>query len=804
MKNGKRLLCALMAGALLFTTACGAKENAGAKNTGTVQKGRYVEKEVTPTAGEEELLGVKQTSDGKLVAFSKGLKVRYDSADGGKTWEEKPGPGKDKPELESAANFSLSADGAIYTMLRPGYGEQKEPVENPMLKILPDGTIEPLKIKEFEDLKAEGKNPQMQYLVALPQNRLLVSFAYDMGSNAQPAEKASNEETTTSETLGKETPQSTGTSEAAGEQQKEDEKQEEESHVGSYQSKTFICNTENLTVVKELEQFMGNMMAADEKNLYLGQYDNSIAVLDLASCEITKTIKEDNGSGEWDFNRTLAADKEGTLFVASQKGIGCIDGNGKVEELFGSGAYAFSNPTYYLNGMIALQEKAFLLELVQMSGSSYSAKLFRYEYDENAILDPNKTLNVWAYQDNPTVRMALSEFMKKYPDGNVNFEVGTTGENAQNGADAIKNLNTRILAGDGPDVIILDGCPAQSYADKGMLMDLTGKLDTSGLYEPIAQAFKSEKGQFFIPARFKIPTVFGAEQALKNATTLNTLAEAVKNGPVAPEVTPGSEDGWKALPENERPVVSFDNTKELFNLLWASSSSKVVNKEGVDKESLRTFLQDMKTISDKLNLAAKAEDEQSGTMGIGINGVTAMISGSPIAYSSQRALLGAATLEYIFSGFIFENSQAIKAGTAEKPLYKSFPGLSEGSWVPQTLASVNAATKKPELAVEFLQTLLSDTVQGVTTVGYPVSKAGAQQQITSLDSSLRGNEPNSAGFNFDMDSFVSQMKTPVLENSMLSEKFYGVAKDYCAGKLELEAALEKAEAEVKTYLAEQA
>ncbi len=39
--------------------------------------------------------------------------------------------------------------------------------------------------------------------------------------------------------------------------------------------------------------------------------------------------------------------------------------------------------------------------------------------------------------------------------------------------DAVKNLNTQLLAGKGPDMILLNGMPADAYIEKGILMDLS-------------------------------------------------------------------------------------------------------------------------------------------------------------------------------------------------------------------------------------------------------------------------------------------------------------------------------------------
>ena len=40
-------------------------------------------------------------------------------------------------------------------------------------------------------------------------------------------------------------------------------------------------------------------------------------------------------------------------------------------------------------------------------------------------------------------------------------------------SDALKTLNTEIAAGNGPDVILLDGLPVESYIEKGLLEDIS-------------------------------------------------------------------------------------------------------------------------------------------------------------------------------------------------------------------------------------------------------------------------------------------------------------------------------------------
>ena len=74
--------------------------------------------------------------------------------------------------------------------------------------------------------------------------------------------------------------------------------------------------------------------------------------------------------------------------------------------------------------------------------------------------------------------------------------------------DALTQLNTQLLAGSGPDVLILDDMPVDSFIEKGLLMDLSGKVDTSGMLENMTGVWQTEQGPVR-PARPGVPAAGG-------------------------------------------------------------------------------------------------------------------------------------------------------------------------------------------------------------------------------------------------------------------------------------------------------
>ena len=59
--------------------------------------------------------------------------------------------------------------------------------------------------------------------------------------------------------------------------------------------------------------------------------------------------------------------------------------------------------------------------------------------------------------------------------------------------DAIRTLNTELLSGNGPDVLVLDGLPVENYIGQGMLLDLSSAvqpmLDPGAVLPNIASSF---------------------------------------------------------------------------------------------------------------------------------------------------------------------------------------------------------------------------------------------------------------------------------------------------------------------------
>ena len=122
----------------------------------------------------------------------------------------------------------------------------------------------------------------------------------------------------------------------------------------------------------------------------------------------------------------------------------------------------------YFKSVIQLDARNYMVFAVDSLGND---KCLYYHYDKNASTVPTKQITVYALEDSHVLQQTISYFQKKNPDVYVKKLIGLSGNNSVTADDAIKALNTDIMAGKGPDVLVTDGLPVERYIEKGILTD---------------------------------------------------------------------------------------------------------------------------------------------------------------------------------------------------------------------------------------------------------------------------------------------------------------------------------------------
>lgn len=427
--------------------------------------------------------------------------------------------------------------------------------------------------------------------------------------------------------------------------------------------------------------------------------------------------------------------------------------------------------------------------------------LYRFSFDENAAL-PDTTLTVWSLEEKNTIRQAILFFREAHPEVQVDYQVQAV-EGAAELNDVLTALNTKVLAGEGPDVLLLDGTNYESYVEKGVLSDLTGLYQDIQFVGAIAEPFLEAGSCYVIPARFTVPVLLSDGAGL--AGDLPELTQAVTSAGA------GRQSEWRTVAEGAAAEYDSGNPPyldveigALYDLLWNTSAPMLVKESGVEEANLRQWLQTVKETGEYYGLLANGIDPSrfyGGSGGGSYGNQEVYVSQASGQWEQGYALTGAEQLDSIecLVDLLEQYSYNVN-GAAEAFQLAQFPGLLQGAYTPELLLAVSAASRQQELAEEFVRTVLSMDVQQYTYGdGLPVLQAAVDRQLEYF-------APDAEQYGWELrelqDLFDSRT-TPVVTDQTVYDVVYQAADGYCRGELTLDEAVEQSKAGLALKLAEQ-
>ena len=349
-------------------------------------------------------------------------------------------------------------------------------------------------------------------------------------------------------------------------------------------------------------------------------------------------------------------------------------------------------------------------------------------------------------------------------------------------------------------MIILDGCSIESYAGRGMLMDMSNLIDTGGVFDNLLSPYIDAGKLYCLPTQFMMPLLLGSPNALEKAQTLDDLVALVISGNDATPVGgPGQGPGlMTGLDEDQRAALHFDDLKELCNILWGSGAPDIINNNTLDTASLRSYLEAVKSISDKYGLAEQ-EEGPGGRMGMSVafsdGGTATTLPGSLVRYTMRMTN---------YAAFSASNLQLLQRMIEDADsTMKLFPGMTAGTWQPSTVAAISADSGAVDFAAELVGSMLSIDVQRLNYgTGLPVTRAGIAAQIEAIND-LRSQFGEDA-FEFSADALINDLQIPSMVDTVLTDMMWNSVERCCKGEIDVEAAVREIEQNVKNYLAERA
>ena len=419
-------------------------------------------------------------------------------------------------------------------------------------------------------------------------------------------------------------------------------------------------------------------------------------------------------------------------------------------------------------------------------------------------------LTVYSLHENDYIQKAVSVYRDRNPEIAIKIETGIRNEN-DNVSDVIRKLNTELLSGKGPDLIILDGLSVNTYADKNVLLDLKSILgnreDQSALFNNITNTYKDQSDRVFaIPTRFcyygimgDIKTIDAAENTDEILDNFKSLTTKYQNEFIIPE---GSFAGTsKALYDLSLPLLRDENNnfnkdgiKTLFRQLkllyqygnWGSG--KIVDP--VDSKEIfnETKRYDLNDIGVEL-LADTAKE----TLGL-VRGQYSILEVEAIQKKNQN----------IKSKILFDNEKV---------------------YCPQSTIAINKNSGDIENSKKLLKFLLSKEGQEITSVnddsfGLPVNIEAFKSILSNSDkysdgifgkSEVIGKKGEKILLEIkylnkqEINSYVAEMKelkTPVNIDSMVEDIILEHAADYISEEKSLDKSVQDAMKKLDIYFKE--
>lgn len=310
------------------------------------------------------------------------------------------------------------------------------------------------------------------------------------------------------------------------------------------------------------------------------------------------------------------------------------------------------------------------------------------------------------------IRQAVSLFQEKCPELEVTFEVGYTGKDGVTLSDAIRTLNTELMAGEGPDILLLDGLPADSYVKSGILEDVTGIVEPrkDQFFYNIISAYNGGDNVYKVPMTFNIPVILGDTEVVganNNAELMEVLERKAGNG---------------------IPLISPENLSSIAGSLFITSD---IQQGTLDEEKLADFYYDLKMISDKSISDEKRQSiDEWHRLTYWADQYPTMNSLPELDIYFERAQFGIDSLS------LFENYMQILTVCKEKGLSYQYINREKGNhFIASNVLGINSTGKHKDAAKLFLEYYLSGEAQ----------KAGVYGGFSIIRSNMEGTRYVSEG-----------------------------------------------------------
>ncbi len=732
-KGFHRMICILLSAALVFTSLAGCEKKgtsgssggAGGDDSGGRAMGRYMEEELSLPAEFSSIYDMKKLEDGsiRVAGCSEDRESVWETKDLGISWEKV----YDFPEeiQDDVRDTAVSSGGRVACV----YDECSDADMKEIFYLMePDGTFGriPFELPQAEELYVN----LVRQILFVGNDRLLICDDQGIFYLVNVAD-------------------------------------------GSVVRTFEFGNSENMYVAFA----MGKML--------LFQSISEVLLYDSETGE-QQSPGEAMQNGFTESGMIRAADTldagESIYYVTEQGMYHYRFGGSVVEQLIDGELNSLGSFSVDVGSLLMLDERNLLA--AKSDGNEEAglrAGILKFAYSEDTPAKPDKELKVYSLYEDNSIRQAVGSFQKEHADVYVHYEAALSGENGMTVSDALKTLTTEIMAGKGPDVLVLDGMPVETYAEKGILRDLSSVIEENKeeYFEDVRNAYRNKEELCAVPTRFLIPMVQAGSAYYVPGEDFDTFTKRVG-----------------AL-ENMEP-------EEVISRFWYSSSAAWKKEDKtLDESKVQEFFEGLKRAYGDPPEGAE-EKEDSALPGTDImQGDFRLLAGT---WKISAGLFGA-NPDYKFLLAVTEHLDGGDFGC--------MPGQAEHVFVPSVTVGISSKGSQPEAAEQFVKYLFSGEMQKISQgSGLPVQKEAFRSTIDGHQ--YEGNTSwvdLEEGIRFELAprteeeiqrlmGLAESLKTPALQDEVIKEAVVEQGEKVLGGETDPKEAAAAVAQKVNLYLAE--
>ncbi len=525
-----------------------------------------------------------------------------------------------------------------------------------------------------------------------------------------------------------------------------------------------------------------NFITSDEDIITVNAEGTGIIYYNPAKGKTIRTIDFD----KTERSNAYALKEDGTLVLGDSGGIHRLQNDGTLWETVVDGSLnSMSMPSFYFNTLFIRAGEQEEYYAVYNTGSGPGYALKRYAFDKNVASVPEKEITVYSLTENNTIRQAIALYQSDNPDTKVNYVVAM-GEQGGNSSDYIRTLNTELLAGNGADVLVLDGLPVDSYIEKGVLSDLSDimkPLVQSGEVLPNIMEYYSMDGKVYeMPIRFSIPIIAGKKEAAQAASSTDSIVNYIK--------------------ETNISYSSAFSCKQLLSDSIALYSGEILSNGELNEDNFSHFLKNLKIIAEN-EKAIEMEENTEANSRAEQQFPDNLFYGNVVALQKKYATATEQIKNVMDTMLLFEILKN------KEITYQTINQM----YIPIGAVGLNSKSGEAEIAKKFIGFLFEAKVQDANLYdGFPVNQSSLKTWIAEENPDLM---IGIGGDGYDLtaqwpikeerEAFLAtilEVKRPIEVNQILYNMIVEETVPYLKGEAEEEQVVAAVKAKVNTYLAE--